>query len=347
MPEKISSRSRKDANDANDGQVLRMRAGRLALVAGIVIFAAKFVAYLITGSTAVLADAMESTVNVVSAGMLVLALSIAGRPPDEDHPYGHGKVEFLSAAVEGAAIAFAALIIFAEGIRSLLAGSELRSLDLGLAVLGASAVANLLLGRYLTSVGQRVNSVALKADGRHVLADVWTSVGVIAGLFLVHLTGWSWADPLIAMAVALNVAREGFQLINESLRSLMDEADPAVIEEAAGQLEQARKPTWIDLHGLRSWSSGARRHFDLHVSVPRYFDVAQIHEIHDDIEKALLGNDPEAGDAVIHFDACELHMCRACTVAPCPVRAADFIEQIPFSADSVIRTDDVLERTVK
>ena len=152
MPEKLSSRSRKDAND---GQVQRMRAGRLALVAGIVIFAAKFAAYLITGSTAVLADAMESTVNVVSAGMLVLALSIAGRPPDEDHPYGHGKVEFLSAAVEGAAIAFAALIIFAEGIRSLLAGSELRSLDLGLAVLGASAVANLLLGRYLTSVGQR------------------------------------------------------------------------------------------------------------------------------------------------------------------------------------------------
>lgn len=321
-------------------QAQRMRAGRIALLAGSLIFVAKFAAYLITGSTAVLADAMESTVNIVSAGMLVLALSIAGRPPDEDHPYGHGKVEFLSAAVEGAAIAFASLIIFAEGVRSLLAGPNLRSLDVGLAVLAGSAVANFLLGRFLTTTGQRVNSAALKADGRHVLTDVWTSVGVIGGLFVVHLTGWLWADPVIAMAVAVNLAREGLQVVRESLRGLMDQADPAVIETSAARLELARRPTWIDLHGLRSWQSGSRRHFDLHITVPRYLDVEQVHEIHDEVERTLLDGNRETGDAVIHFDACESFQCPECSVAGCPIRAAAFEQQKPFSAHTVIQTDE-------
>jgi cation diffusion facilitator family transporter len=325
-----------------DGQAERMRAGRLALIAGVFIFGAKLAAYIITGSAAVLADAMESTVNIVSAGMLVMALAIAGRPPDEDHPYGHGKVEFLSAAVEGAAIAFAALIIVAEGIRELIEGPAIQSLDIGLIVLGGSALANAALGSHLVRIGRDTQSAALSADGRHVLADVWTSVGVIIGLFIVYLTGWLWADPLIAIAVGIHVAWEGYKLIKESLRGLMDKADPEIIQLATTRLESARANEWIDLHGLRCWRSGARFHFDLHMTVPRYFDVEQIHEIHDELKAALLDGDFDAGDAVVHFDACDATLCRTCAVLDCPVRSEAVVDRIGFTPERAIRQDETL-----
>ena len=325
-------------------QAERMRAGRLSLLIGTLVFAGKFLAYSVTGSTAVFADAMESTINIVSAGMLIFALKVAARPPDESHPYGHGKVEFLSAGIEGAAIAFAALVIFAQGIRELLEGPELHRLDLGLMLLAASAIANAALGRHLVRVGRKTRSDALVADGRHVLADVWTSVGVIGGLFIVYLTGWIWADPLIAIAVALNVAREGYRVLQDSLGGLMDEAEQAQIESTTAVLEEARDASWIDLHGLRSWRSGARRHIDFHLTVPRYFDVEQIHTIHDQIEKELLDGDEHGGDVVVHFDPCDDAECAHCLMSDCPVRGHPFESAEPFTAERAVRLDSELHR---
>jgi cation diffusion facilitator family transporter len=317
----------------------RMRAGRLALLIGILIFAGKFTAYTLTGSIAVFADAMESTINIVSAGMLILALAIAARPPDSSHPYGHGKVEFLSAGIEGAAIAFAALLILVQGVRELIAGPELQRLDLGLALLAVSAAANAGLGRYLTRVGLKTHSDALVADGRHVMADVWTSVGVIGGLIVVSVTGWIWADPLIAIAVALNVAWEGYRLLHDSVSGLMDEADESVIESTTALLEAARQASWIDLHGLRSWRSGARRHIDLHLTVPRYFEVHQIHEIHDEIEATLFDVDGHGGDVVVHFDPCDESECGHCTMTDCAIRSHALVGREPFTPERAIQPD--------
>ena len=324
------------------GQQDRMRAGRLALVVGVLIFAAKLAAFLTTHSTAVLADAMESTINIVAAALLVYALSLASRPPDPGHPYGHGKIEFLSAGIEGAAIAFAALVIVAEGIRDLIAGPEIRSLDVGLALLVASTVANAALGFHLVRVGRRADSAALEADGRHVLADVWTSLGVVVGLGVVAATGWVWADPVVAILVGLHVAFEGYSLVKDALAGLLDEADPDHIDETAEVLETARRDAWIDLHGLRSWRSGARRHFDLHLTVPRYFDVEQIHRIHDEVGLALLGEDPHGGDVVVHFDPCDASDCPQCALPSCPVRSADFERRPPFTGERAARTDEVV-----
>lgn len=320
----------------------RMRAGRLSLLVGCLIFAGKFLAYSITGSTAVFADAMESTINIVSAGMLIFALKVASRPPDESHPYGHGKVEFLSAGIEGAAITFAALVIFAQGIRELLAGPELHRLDVGLAVLAVSAAGNAALGLHLSKVGRRTQSDALVADGRHVLADVWTSVGVIGGLFIVYLTGWTWADPLIAIAVAIHVAWEGYRVVHSSLGGLMDEAEQVHIENMTAILEDARDLSWIDLHGLRSWRSGARRHIDFHLTVPRYFDVEQIHDIHDQIEETLLDDDDHGGDVVVHFDPCQDDECVHCVMSECSIRSRAFEKPEPFTAERAVRLDSEL-----
>lgn len=320
-----------------------MRAGQIALVAGVAIFGAKILAWWLTGSAAILADAMESTVNVVSASMLVVVLSIAGRPPDESHPYGHGKAEFLSAAVEGAAITFAAMIIVFESVRELVEGVSIQRLDLGLGLLLAATLANALLGRFLVHEGREGDSLALEADGRHVLADVWTSLGVVVGLVVVRATGWLWADPLIAIAVAVNVAWEGNKLVREALRGLMDEADPDEIARVTAQLEQARRPEWIDLHGLRTWRSGARLHVDLHLTVPRYYDVEQIHEIHDEVEAAILDDDGAPGDVVVHFDPCEPILCRSCAVPQCAIRTEELVAPISFTTEKAVRPDEEIE----
>lgn len=303
-----------------------MRAARLALVVGIGLFAAKFSAYALTGSTALFADAMESTVNIVAAGMLLLALSFAAKPPDEDHPYGHGKVEFLSAGLEGAAIAVAALVILAESVRELIQGPQLQRLGLGMGIIAVCTAANALLGFFLVREGRRTASIAIEADGRHVLTDVWTSAGVIGGLLVVKATGWSWADPVTAIAVALNVVREGVSLLREAFAGLMDHADPEALAAAGDALTRSREETWIDIHGLRSWRSGARRHFDLHLTVPRYLDAERLHRIHERIEKALLAGDPEEGDVVVHFDPCEPVHCPRCPMPDCPIRTAPRVE---------------------
>ncbi len=307
---------------------------------GILLFAGKFSAYALTGSTALFADAMESTVNVVAAGLMVVSLMLSARPPDEDHPYGHGKVEFLSAGIEGAAIAVAALLILVESIQELIAGPELQRLGVGMGIITVCTAINGALGLHLVRVGRRTTSMALEADGRHVLTDVWTSVGVIGGLGVVQLTGWVWADPVLAIVVALNVVREGVRLLQNAFAGLMDHADPETLDAAVEAIAATRGESWIDVHGLRSWRSGARRHFDLHMTVPRYFDVERLHRIHDRVEEALLGGDIHGGDVVVHFDPCKASLCPRCPIPDCPIRAAPYREALPTSRDHFTRPDE-------
>ncbi len=319
----------------------RIRAGRLALAVGIAVFGGKLVAYALTGSNAIFADAMESTVNVVAAGVLLFALRLAAKPPDRDHPYGHGRVEFLSAALEGTAITVAALLILASSVRDLLAGPVIQNLDLGAGLTIAFGLVNLLLGRHLVRVGERTRSMALVADGRHVMTDVLTSGGVVAGLGVVWLTGWVWADPLIAIVLALNVVREGWTLLRHAVSGLMDQVDPETLDEVVRVLEAQRGESLIDAHGLRSWRSGARRHVDLHVAVPRYFDVERIHRIHDAIEAELFFDADPPGDVVVHFDPCDATLCRHCRMPACEIREAAFEQALVFDRERLTREDVV------
>lgn len=319
----------------------RLRAGRLALGVGLAVFGGKLLAYALTGSNAIFADAMESTVNVVAAGMLLFALSLSAKPPDRDHPYGHGRVEFLSAALEGTAITVAALLIMASSVRDLLAGPKIQNLDLGAALTIAFTVVNLLLGRHLVRVGERTRSMALVADGRHIMTDVWTSSGVVAGLGVVWLTGWVWADPMIAIVLAVNVIREGWILLRNAVSGLMDQVDTETLDEVVRVLDAERGESLIDAHGLRSWRSGARRHVDVHIAVPRYFDVERIHQIHDTIEAALFFGESQPGDVVVHFDPCDASLCRHCRMSDCAIREAAFEQVFVFDRERLTREDMV------
>lgn len=300
----------------------RLRAGWVSVAVSVLVFGGKGSAYVLTGSAAIFSDAMESVVNVAAALMLVGSLVVASRPADRNHPYGHGKVEFLSAGLEGALILLAALMIAVQALRQFVSGAAPQQLGLGLGLLVGMGALNGALGFYLLRVGRRAGSLALQADARHVLADVWTSVGVVAGLVAVAATGVVALDPLIAVLVAAWIAREGAALVREAVRGLMDEADDALLAELAVALEHGRRDEWIDVHGLRAWRSGAELHADLHLVAPRYFDATRLHAVHEEIERRLLEPHHSSGDVVVHFDPCADMHCAGCAMADCPVRRA-------------------------
>jgi len=321
---------------------LRLRAGWISLVVGSFVFVGKLAAYGLTGSAAVLSDALESIVNVVAAALLLYSLVVAARPADRSHPYGHGKIEFFSAGVEGTLIAVAAALIAFEAGRDLWLGPHVKRIDLGLLLITVLTAANAGLGLYLIRVGRRTHSLALQADGHHVMTDVVTSAAVVVGLGAVWLTGWTILDPLVALAVALNILRTGWALLRSAVAGLMDEADDALLAGMAEALEKDREPWLIDAHGLRAWRSGGFHHADLHVAVPRYFDAERLHAIDAELTQRLLGASGRPGDAIVHFDPCRPRHCPGCAMPECPVRAAAFERRTPIDPERATREDEPL-----
>ena len=320
----------------------RLFAGKLSLAGGVLILLGKFGAYGLTGSSAVFSDALESVVNVGAAALVLYSVTLAAAPADRNHPYGHGKVEFFAAGVEGTLIIGAALLILVQAGLDLWRGPQLERLDLGLALLVALTGGNAALGSYLIRTGRRTRSPALVADGKHLMTDVVTSVGVVAGLAVVWLTGWVWLDPIVAIAVALNILRTGRGLLREAVSGLMDEADQDLLARIVTLAEARREPEWIDVHSLRAWRSGAASHIDLHLVVPRYYQVELLHHIDEQLERTVV-EAAGGGDAIIHFDPCRPRHCTGCPIEACPVRAHEFVAREPLELSSATRGDEQLE----
>jgi cation diffusion facilitator family transporter len=302
---------------------LQKRAIIISLSVSISILGVKFLAYGLTGSTAILSDALESIINVVASGFALYSLVLSARPPDESHPYGHGKIEFFSAGFEGALIVLAAVVILYKALPQLLAPSPLTQLNLGLLLVAGAGVANLLLGNFLVRTGRRTSSLALIADGKHVLTDVYTSFGVVGSLVLVWLTGWMVLDPVVACTVAMYILVSGTRLMRQSFGRLMDEADVGVLKTIVEALQACRRSAWIDLHHLRSWRSGDFHHIDFHLTLPRYWELDQCHEAEKEVEKVILQRMGRKGEVIVHLDPCVRECCRYCWVRECPVRSAE------------------------
>ena len=307
-----------------------MRAGWISLLASVAILATKFAAYLYTGSMALLADAAESSVNVIAAAVMTFSVAVSRRPPDAGHPYGHGKAEPLSAAVEGALVAGAATFIAVEGVRRLIAPTGLGHVGAGVVISALAGLANLLLGLYLLAVGRRERSEALRADGVHVLSDTATTAASIGALVAVQWTGIIAIDPIVALVVAVNLLWAGWKVVRRSLTGLLDEADFALLERIAKVLEAARRPEWCDIHQLRSRNAGRERHVDLHLVVPRYFAIDEAHRVGDALETALGRALEGEGDFIVHLDPCRPQNCGGCAMSDCPVRMAPLSERAVF-----------------
>jgi cation diffusion facilitator family transporter len=280
---------------------------RLSLGIGFLMLAGKTYAYVITGSNAILSDAAESVVHVFAVGFAVFSMWLSHLPADRDHPYGHEKVAFFSAGMEGTLIVLAALVIIYESVSGWIAGLQLRNLTTGtLFILGASAM-NFVLGIYLISRGKYNNSLILVANGYHVLTDSWTSIGVVAGLLLTVWTGWLPFDPLVAIAVALNILWAGGKLIRRSIGGLMDEGNPELHARIRTILDREVHKRGLQYHELRYRISGSSVWVEMHLLLPRNLRLDEAHRFATEIEAAVQDTLTEPVTITTHLEPAEIH----------------------------------------
>ncbi len=311
----------------------RRLAATLSLVAGVTIFGAKLLGWYFSGSTALLSDALESIVNVLASGFAFFAIRFAEKPADRDHPYGHGKVEFLSAAFEGGLVAFAAVLILYTGVRALIVGVELRQMDVGLVLAAGAALGNFVLGRYLLRTGEQTGSMTLVADGHHVLADVWTTAGAFVGLLLARVTGWAWLDPVAALVIGLMLVRTGARLVKQSVDGLLDREDPKLLERLVRAFDAERVPGVSGVHRLRAIRSGDLVHVDAHVFVPAHWSVAKAHEAILDLEERVKTHAGMNGEIALHLDPCNGNECAGCSDVQCLHRRESWAGPEPLDVD--------------
>jgi cation diffusion facilitator family transporter len=266
----------------------------LSIAAAVATILLKGVAWWLTGSVGLLSDALESFVNLAGALMALAMLSLAAVPADEDHEYGHGKAEYFSSAFEGFLILVAAVSIGYAALDRLLHPQAIEAVGIGLGVSVAASLINLATARILMKVGREQNSITLEADAHHLLADVWTSLGVIAGVALVWLTGWLWLDPVIALLVAANIVWTGWQLLHRSASGLMDASIPEDRRKAVVEVLEGYRRQGLDFHALRTRQAGMRAFVTLHVLVPGAWTVQEGHDWLERIEADIRGTVPNA-----------------------------------------------------
>jgi cation diffusion facilitator family transporter len=300
----------------------------LAVSVGASLMIVKFVAYFLTGSAAILSDVLESIINVVASSFALYSIYVSDQPPDTSHPYGHGKIEYFSVGFEGALIILAAVAILYKAIPAFYLAPMLAKLDLGIILLLGTSVVNLALGLFLVRTGRRTRSMPLEADGKHLLTDVYTSVGVVVGLVLVKFTGWHWWDPLAACVVAFNIIFTGWHLVKKSFGRLMDEADPELLRRIVDMLNENRRADWIDVHQLRTRHYGDKVHVDFHLVVPRSLGLLEAHREAKQIEEMILDSLSEVVEVIVHVDPCEDPLCERCLQHQCQDRS----KESPFTS---------------
>ena len=297
---------------------------------------AKFYAFHLTRSSAVFSDALESIINVVASAFALMSIVLAARPPDKNHPYGHGKVEYFSAGFEGALIIIAAIGIFKSGLTHILKPQPLPNLTDGLYILLGTGLINLILGLVLVRTGKKTHSLALTADGKHVLTDVITSAGVLLGLLLVHLTGLYWLDGAIACMVGFSILYTGIILIKESSAGLMDRAEPALLQEISSLLEKHRKDNWVGIHELRAFRSGSIVNVSLHLILPRGFSLSEAHLEAEEVEVVIEGYFEGRATVLVHLDPCSDPDCPVCRRYACELRGSEKSDPTPWNVETLI-----------
>jgi cation diffusion facilitator family transporter len=311
------------------------RIQRWVTAVAVVLFAAKLLAWRMTGSVAILTDALESTVNVVAGFISLYSLYVAAKPRDADHPYGHGKAEFVSAAVEGSLISVAGMFIVFEAVDNLIHPHGLRRLDAGMLIVAGTALVNFLTGRLCIRMGERNNSLALVASGRHLLSDTVSTVGIVVGLLLIRFLEWPWLDSAVAILFALYIVFTGYSIIRKSLAGIMDEADHELLGRLVAHLQEKRRENWVDLHNVRIIKYGSILHMDCHLTVPWYLNVHQAHDEVETLRNEVRSGFGESVELFVHSDGCLPFSCGICGKDACSERKAPFVRQVRWTVENI------------
>lgn len=312
-----------------------LKVQKIIAAVSIVLFIAKIVAWYLTSSVAILTDALESIVNVIAGLIGVYSLYVSAKPKDYDHPYGHGKAEFISAAIEGTLITVAGFIIIYEGINNLLHPHTLKKLDYGIILVAATAIVNYVAGALCIKTGQKNNSLALIASGKHLQSDTWSTVGIVAGLVLMFFTKIFWIDSVIAMIFALIIIFTGYKIVRSSVAGIMDEADEVILKKLVPLLNANRKENWIDLHNLRIIKYGATLHLDCHFTLPWYLNVHEAHREVDALSALVKEEFGESVELFVHSDGCLDFSCSVCLKQQCNERKHNFDKKIEWTLENI------------
>ena len=317
----------------------KRRLGLLSLVVSVVLVAVKFYAYYLTRSQAVLTDALESIINVFTSGFALYSLYVASLPKDENHPYGHGKVENLSLGFEGGLILMAGVFILFSASRGLLHPHPVARPDWGVVLLASTALVNLGVGLVLVRAGKRLKSVALVGDGQHLYIDALTSIVSSAALVLVAITGMVRFDAGAALLLGGFILVNGWRMLRRSVSGLMDETDTAIVTEVIAELQAQRRAPWIDVHNLRVQRYGADLHIDCHMQMPYYFTLEEVHSHLFDIEELIKERFDVDVEMFVHADPCTFAACSLCLMADCPVRQHPFQHEVIWNIGNAVKNE--------
>ncbi|MES2134613.1 MAG: cation diffusion facilitator family transporter [Bacteroidota bacterium] len=309
---------------------------KIVLVIGFVLMALKFLAYILTSSNAILTDAIESIVNILAGSFALYSLYYAAKPKDEDHPYGHGKIEFLSTGVEGGMVTLAGVAMLIKGVFAFFNPHDLKNIDIGLAISVFSGGVNYIMARVLIKKGTDLNSSTMVADGRHLLTDTWSSIGLVVGLIVIYFTHLFWIDYIITIGLGFLIIYTGFHLLREAVFNLLDKADYGKIEHLIKVLDSKRKPSWIDIHNLRVVKYGSVVHVDCHMTLPWYYTLEEAHAEVDAVDKLATQEFNHEIEFFIHSDPCLPKSCSICTMHDCKVRKHDFVKQLEWNMGNVL-----------
>ena len=304
-------------------------------IVGIGLFIGKLIAWHLTNSDAVFSDAMESIVNIIAGFMGLYSLYLAAKPKDIDHPYGHGKVEFVTSGIEGALIIFAGVIILVQAVDSLLHGNVPKKLDWGMLIIAVTAVINYLMGYISVKKGIRENSLVLQSSGKHLQSDTLTTLGVVISLILVYLTKIYWIDAAVALIFGGYIMFVGYKIIRKALSGIMDEADQELLSKMAKILNENRKREWIDIHNTRIQQHGSGLHIDAHLTLPWYFELRKAHEEMEETYKLISENSSRAIEFNFHLDDCKPFSCEICQLSECKIRQRPFVKKIEWDENNI------------
>jgi cation diffusion facilitator family transporter len=297
-----------------------LRLQQFITAGSIFLLLAKMTAYYFTHSLAILTDALESIVNVVAGLVGLYSLYVAAKPRDLDHPYGHGKAEFVSAAVEGTLIVAAGLLIIYETITDFITPRTLHQLDIGCWIVAGTALLNFIGGMICLRIGKKNNSLALQASGKHLQVDSYSTLAILLGLVIMIFTQLWWIDKVIALIMSVLIIYNGYTIIRKSLAGIMDEADKQLLERFIRLLNEHRRKEWIDLHNLRVIQYGDQLHIDCHLTLPWYLNLNEAHAEIDALSAIIQKEMGNSIELFVHTDGCMPFSCTVCTIESCQVR---------------------------
>jgi cation diffusion facilitator family transporter len=310
-----------------------------ALILSIFLFMIKILAYWFTQSNAILADGMEGLVNVLGAGFGLIALYYAKLPFDRNHPYGHGKIEFVSAGFEGVLVLAAGLAMISKAVYNIIYPIDVEIGALGISLVAFAGAINFLLGMVLVRRGKASNSVQLVSSGKHLIADTYTSIGVVIGLILIYLTGLEVLDNIIAIIFGVIVTATGWRIVRESFGGILDETDDKIIEDVVDIINKGRQRDWIDLHNLRIVRYGNSIHIDVHMTLPFYWELSQVHDHADKLEELIDKNYISTTDLSVHVEPCSKASCSICQIHECTHRMEHFKRKLNWSKYYLVGTE--------